>query len=168
MPFVRWGEDVELLIVNNLLHKAIVSYLLSSSMFVFNFWTDLNSLRVWFCHSLHFATDFQAGQQICTFKLYKVLFFRKPQRQWHFLLRFWILCRLFYYKQSDLFREAPQDREARAPPSEGKTSGRGRLCFVVPRFPKLFTCQWKGESLELFPSLVSLSGRKLLYLPQSS
>lgn len=167
MPFVRWGEDVELLIVNNLLDKAIVSYLLSSSMFVFNFWTDLKSLRVWFCHSLHFGTDFQAGQQICTFKLCKVLFFRKPQRQWHFPLRFWILCRLFCYNQSDLFREAPQDREARAPASEGKL--RYRLAVLhCAQISKTVYFPLGGGVLELFPSLVSLSGRKLLYLPQSS
>ena len=60
---------------------------------------------------------------------------------------------LFYYKQSDLFAEAPQDRGARTPVNEGE---RGlRLTVLLRyRFPELVpSCQ---EMQPLIPEMWTL------------
>ena len=77
------------------------------------------------------------------------------------------LCCLIYYKQSDLFTEAPQDRGAQTPVNEGECGLRLTvlLCY---RFPELVPSHQEMEPQMLSPNFVSLLGRKLLCLPSSS
>lgn len=60
---------------------------------------------------------------------------------------------LFYYKQSDLFAEAPQDRGARTPVNEGE---RGlRLTVLLRyRFPELVPSCQEMQPLKLSPNFV--------------
>lgn len=137
--------------------------LLPSSIFIFTFCTGPSYLWVYF--TLLFSLQLTLWQT----SKYIALKYRYSSLQCSYLpLRFWILCHMPYYNQSDLFREAPRNRQVKALVSEGKLGLEPTWRFLCEFYSCFFPIQGWNPQCYLFPSLVSLLSSKLLFLPGTS